>query len=167
MKRLMNSAWALLLACVLGLALTACVEAEEGETWDEWEFRNAINCGKYTAWSIYKIKDGDKWLEDYENNILQFSVQFFSKDHNFHSSKAHWMQDAEGSWIADESTREEFLPADETAFTLDTKHLVIEGTVGGEKYFRINLNKKVADGFMEGKLHFYKENKTYEVIMIR
>ena len=159
----------LLLACIVGLSLNSCVDAEEGESWDDYEFRNAINCGKLTSWHIILIKDENgKWLNDYqgENTIVSFDVQFFSKDHNFHSTKFYWTQNEKGEWIGDDATREEYKPADNTAFTLDSKALTIEGTVGGEKYFRISLDKKV-DGAMEGKLHFYRENKTFEVKMVR
>ena len=161
--------WALLLACVVGLGLTACADAEEGESWGDWEFRNALNCTKWTAWHIILIKDENgNWLNDRngENKILHFDVQFFASAHNFHTTKWYWIQNENGEWVSDPATEEEYKTADNTAFTLDSKNLVIEGTVGEEKYFRINLDKKV-DGNMEGKLHFYKEDKTFEVIMSR
>ncbi|MBP5515042.1 MAG: hypothetical protein J6Y04_09765 [Bacteroidaceae bacterium] len=167
MKNVIRTAWALLLACIVGVGMVGCVEAEEGEGWDEWEFRNAINCGKLTEWHIIQIKnDKGEWVPDAENTILTFNVQFFSKDHNFHSTKFFWTQSENLGWIADQSTLEEYKPADNTAFTIDPKKLIIEGTVGGEKYFRINLNKKV-EGSIEGKLYFYRDKTTYEVIMLR
>jgi len=61
---------------------------------------------------------------------------------------------------------EEYKPADNTAFTVDSKTKTIEATVDGVKYFRIVLDKEPTS-LMEGKLHFYKENKTYEVILSR
>lgn len=168
-KNAIKLSWVLLLACFVGLGVNSCADAEEGESWGDWEFRNAINCAKWSEWHIIQIKDENgNWLNDYlgENTILHFGVQFFANDHNFHSTKAYWMHDEKEGWIWDEFTKEEYKPADNTAFTIDSKNLIIEGTVGGEKYFRIKLNKKV-DGTMEGTLYFYKENKTFEVIMSR
>ena len=166
-KYLLKTVWALLFACAVGVVLTACADAEEGEKWDDWEFRNAISNGKWTSWHIIQIKDENgNWVEQDANTILYFDIQFFVNDHNFHSTKWYWKEDGENGWIADESTREEYKPADQTAFTIDSKKLIIEGTVGEEKYFRIDLNKKV-DGFIEGKLHFYRDDKTFEVIMHR
>ena len=166
MKSLIRLSCAMLLACVIGVCMSGCAEAEEGESWGDWEFRNAISNTKWTEWHIIKIKDENgNWINQDENTILYFGIQFFVNDHNFHSTKFNWKNDGEG-WISDDATLEEYKPADNTAFTIDSNNLVIEGTVGGEKYFRINLNKKV-DGNMEGKLYLYRENKTYEVVMSR
>jgi len=168
MKNLMMSAWALLLACMVSMGMTSCVEAEDGESWGDWEFRDAINCGKFTEWSLYKVKDANgEWGEPYRADVPIFRVQFFSSNHNFHSTKGTWIWvESEGGWIADESTMEEYKPADNTAFTVDSKTKTIEATVDGVKYFRIVLDKEPTS-LMEGKLHFYKENKTFEVILSR
>ncbi|MBQ9559491.1 MAG: hypothetical protein IJV08_05850 [Bacteroidaceae bacterium] len=45
--------------------------------------------------------------------------------------------------------------------------MTIEGTVANEKYFRIVLDKNIDGPFMEGKLYFYREDKTYEVRLRR
>ncbi len=170
MKNLMMSAWALLLACVVSVGVTSCADAEEGESWGDWEFRNDINCTKFTEWSVNQVKIDGKWVDPAREDVPFFSVQFFAKDHNFHSKKWSWTWKeigGEGGWVSDDATIEEYKPANNTAFTVDSKTLTIEGTVAGEKYFRIVLDKKIEGSCMQDKLHFYKENKTYDVMMIR
>ena len=167
MKSLIRLSCAMLLACVIGVCMSGCAEAEEGESWGDWEFRNAISNSKWTSWHIIQIKDENgNWVNQDDNTILYFDIQFFVNDHNFHSTKFYWTQDKDEGWISDDATREEYKPSNNTAFTIDSKNLIIEGTIGEEKYFRFNLNKKV-EGSMEGKLYFYRDNKTYEVIMSR
>ena len=77
-KYLLKTVWALLFACAVGIGLTACADAEDGESWGDWEFRNAISNGKYTSWSIFQIKDENgNWVEQDANTILYFDIQFF------------------------------------------------------------------------------------------
>ena len=171
MKNLIKSVWALLLACIVSMGMTSCADAEDGESWGDWEFRNAINCGKLTEWSLNKVKEANgEWGDPYRADVPLFRVQFFASDHNFHSTKGSWIwvkdNEGNGEWRADEAAMEEYKPADNTAFTVDSKTLTIEATVDGAKYFRIVLDKQPTS-VMEGKLHFYKENKTYEVQLIR
>lgn len=165
-KILMMAAIALMTA--LSMSVTSCADAEEGESWGDWDFRNYINCTKYTEWSLYKVMDAKgNWVEPENVAFPKFNVQFFASDHNFHSTKATWIEDDVLGLVVDESSIEEYTPSDNTAFTVDSKKLTIEGTVGGTKYFSIVLDEKPGSSFMKGKLHFYKENKTYNVQLIR
>ena len=169
-KNGINLSWALLLACFVGLVMNSCVDAEDGESWGDWEFRNVINCSKYTEWSMEKVKIDGEWVDAAREDVPYFAVQFFAKDHNFHSQKWSWTWKeigGEGGLVSDDATTEEYKPADNTAFTVDSKTLTIEGTVAGEKYFRFVLDEKIDGPYMQGKLYFYKEDKTYEVLMRR
>lgn len=170
MKKYMKMTWALLLALFTGMSMSGCADAEDGESWGDWEFRNDINCAKFAEWSIDQVKIDGEWVDPARGDVPFFGVQFFASDHNFHSRKWSWTWKeimGEEGWVSDDATLEEYKPADNTAFTVDSKTLTIEGTVANEKYFRIVLDKKIDGPFMEGKLYFYREDKTYEVRLRR
>ena len=169
-KNVIKLSWALLLACFVGLGMASCADPEEGESWGDWEFRNDINCAKFSEWSIEQVKIDGEWVDAAREDVPFFAVQFFAKTHDFNSRKWSWAWQEIGGdwgWVRDDATLEEYKQADNTAFTVDSKTLTIEGTVDGEKYFRIVLDKKIESPFMQGKLYFYKEDKTYEVLLRR
>lgn len=147
------------IVAIVSIFMVSCADAEEGESHDDWKLRNAING---LGWHVDMLKDANgNWVRWENASILYFYVKFSASNHNFESEKFYY--DGEGN--SDETTREVYKPANNTAYTI-TNAKVIEGTVGGQPYFRITLNKMPGSS-MEGKLYFYKENKTYEVIMTR
>jgi hypothetical protein len=148
---------AVAIVAVVSVAMASCANAEEGESWDDWKIRNTING---FGWHVDMLKDANgNWVR-WENSLtLYFEVKFSASNHNFSSRKFYYKDG-----VSDETTKEEYSSSN-TAYTIkDAK--IIEGTVNGEPYFRITLNKK-PDSSMEGILYFYRENKTYEVIMTR
>ena len=157
MKRiLMMAATAMMVA--ISLTLAGCADADEGENKDDWELRNTING---PTWHVDKLKGpkGD-WVDWAEANAFYFEVKFSASNHNFKSEKFYYKE-----YMKDDSTYESYGSADNTAFTIkDAK--IIEATVNGESYFRITLHKKVTST-MECSLYFYRENRTFEVIMTR
>ena len=143
---------------VMSAGMASCADADEGESWSDWELRNTING---FAWHADMLKDANgKWIR-WENSLtLYFEVKFSASNHNFSSRKFHYKDG-----VSDEATKEEYNSSNNTAFTIkDAK--IIEGTVNGEPYFRITLHNKPTSS-MECSLFFYRENKTYEVIMTR
>lgn len=144
---------------IVSIFMVSCADAEEGESRDDWKLRNAING---FGWHVDMLKDANgNWVRWEDAGILYFYVKFSASNHNFESEKFYYKEDGNG----DETTREEYKAVNNTAYVI-TNATVIEGTVGGQPYFRITLNKMPASS-MEGTLYFYKENKTYEVIMTR
>ena len=143
---------------VMTAGMTSCADAEKGESWSDWELRNAING---FPWHVDMIKDANgKWVRWEYSLTLYFEVKFSASNHNFSSRKFHYNKDG----VSDEATKEEY-SSSSTAYTIkDAK--IIEGTVNGEPYFRITLSKKPSSS-MECSLYFYRENKSYEVIMTR
>lgn len=152
MKKL-HLIWMLLFACIMSLGMSACAGADEGESWEDWILRNTING---PAWRVYQIKENKQWVDC---DKFWFEIKFSASHHNFKSTKFYYVDG-----VADESTREEYDGSDDTAYQISGK--IIEGTVGGSKYFRMELTEKVTEKLV-CKLHFYKENKTYEVVMMR
>lgn len=142
----------------LSAAMTSCADAEEGESKGDWELRNAING---FGWHIEMLKDANNnWLRWEEATEIYFYVKFSASNHNFSSEKFYYKDG-----LGDNSTREVYNANNNTAYTIkDAK--IIEGTVAGEPYFRITLKKKPGSS-MEGTLYFYREKKTFEVIMMR
>lgn len=155
-KVLMMVAFAIMSA--MSLSLTSCDEREEGESSDDWVLRNTING---PSWHVYMIKDGNgNWVRWEDAATLYFNVKFSASKHNFKSEKYYYKN---GEW--DESTREQYSDSNNTLYAIkDAK--IIEGTVDGKPYFRITLHKEVSST-MECSLYFYKENKTFEVRMMR
>ena len=146
------------IVAVVSVAMVSCADAEDGESWDDWKIRNTING---FGWHVAMLKDANgNWVDYMEAGVFYFYVKFSASNHNFSSEKFYYKDG-----VSDESTREEYKASDNTAYTI-TNARVIEGTVGGQPYFRITLNKK-PDSSMEGTLYFYRENKSYEVIMTR
>ena len=138
------------------MTLTSCDDADDGENKGDWELRNTING---PAWRVFDVKVNDTWTGD-ENIPFWFEVKFSASKHNF-SSKLFYYKDGE----ADESTREEYTSANNTAYTIKNAQ-IIEGTVGGKPYFRMTLKAKVTSE-LHCDLYFYNSNKTYEVKMSR
>ena len=158
MKKYLTMA-AVALIAVIGLVATSCDDKEEGETWEDWGLRNTING---PAWHVDMLKNANGSWDRWENvGILYFNVKFSASNHNFSSEKFYYDENGE----ADETTREKYSSSDNTAYTI-TDGKIVEGTVGGQPYFRLTITKKPSST-MEGTLHFYRENKTYEVIMSR
>lgn len=146
------------IVAVVSVALVSCADKEEGESWDDWTLRNTING---FGWHVDMLKDANgNWVR-WENAVLfYFSVKFSASNHNFSSEKFYYKDG-----VGDDETREKYEPSNNTAYAiLNAK--VIEGSVGGQPYFRITLNKKPTSS-MEGTLYFYRDKKTYEVIMTR
>lgn len=157
MKRILYLVAAAIVA-VVGVTMVSCADKEDGESWNDWELRNTING---FGWHVDMLKDeGGNWVRWEYSATLYFYVKFSASGHNFKSEKFYYKDG-----VSDESTREEYSSSDNTHYTIINAK-IIEGTVGGEPYFRITLNKKPSSS-MEGKLYFYRENKTYEVIMTR
>ena len=138
------------------MTLTSCDDADDGESKGDWELRNTING---PAWRVFDVKVNDTWTGD-GNIPFWFEVKFSASKHNF-SSKLFYYKDGE----ADESTREEYTSANNTAYTIKNAQ-IIEGTVGGKPYFRMTLKAKVTSE-LHCDLYFYNSNKTYEVKMSR
>ena len=149
---------AVVIVAVMSAGLVSCADAEKGESWSDWELRNSING---FGWHVDMLKDANgNWVR-WENSVtLYFEVKFSASNHNFSSRKFYYNKEG----VSDEATREEY-SSDKTAYTIKEAK-IIEGTVNGEPYFRITLNKKPSSS-MEGSLYFYREDKTYEVIMTR
>ena len=146
------------IAVVMSAWMVSCADAKEGESKADWELRNSISG---LGWHVDMLKDANgNWVR-WENSLtLYFEVKFSASNQNFSSRKFYYNKDGD----SDEATKEEYSSSN-TAYTIkDAK--IIEGTVNGEPYFRITLNKKPASS-MECSLYFYRENKTYEVIMTR
>ena len=147
----------LILACIVSVGIMSCADKEDGESWDDWELRNTING---MPWHVDKIKDANgNWKSWSDASLFWFEVKFSASNHNFNSEKFYY-----NDGVADESTREKYDSSNNTAYTISGK--TIEATVDGTKYFRIVLNEKVTS-LMKCSLYFYKENKTFEVIMSR
>lgn len=145
---------------VISVSMASCADPEEGETWSEWEFRNFL-IGFAGTWSIQMMKDANgNWITWEHLNDFYFSVKF-KKDHSFESEKFSYREDG----YYDESTREAYDASNKTYYTI-SKSKIIECTVDGQPYFRFTLSKK-PDSTMEGTLFFYRENKSYYVILYR
>ena len=146
--------WMLFFACIMGMGITSCADKEEGESDEDWELRNTING---PAWRVYMVKDASgNWIDSLP---LWFEVKFSASKHNFKSEKFYYV-----NGIGDDATRETYKESDNTQYTISGN--VIEGTVNNNKYFRITLSDKVTYE-MKGTLYFYKENKSFEVLMMR
>lgn len=139
------------------MALCSCDSKDDGESSADWELRNTINGPQ---WYVITVKNtGGTWTGEGELPFW-FEVKFSASKHNF-SSKLFYYKDGE----ADESTREEYTSANNTAYTIKNAQ-IIEGTVGGKPYFRMTLKAKVTSE-LHCDLYFYNSNKTYEVKMSR
>ena len=156
MRRLLYMA-ATAIVVVMTMGMVSCADAEEGESKADWELRNTING---FPWHVDMIKDANgNWVRWEYSLSLYFEVKFSATNHNFSSRKFYYKDG-----VSDETTKEEYSSSN-TAYTIkDAK--IIEGVVNGEPYFRITLNKKPTSS-MECLLYFYRENKTFEVIMTR
>lgn len=154
MKRILFWATAVIMIA-LSITVTSCSDADEGETWNEWELRNTINGPERRIWTI-ETSNGE-WMDVYEAKLIYFSVKFSASDHNFTSTK--WNFDNNGN--CDEATKEVYTSDDKTAYTI--KDNVVECTVDGKPYFRMTVIKVTS--FIECKLYFYKENRTYHVML--
>lgn len=157
MKKIMYL-FAAAVVAVVTVGMASCANADEGESWSDWGLRNTING---FPWHVDMLKDANgNWVRWEYSVTLYFEVKFSASNHNFSSRKFYYKDG-----VSDETTKEEYSSSDNTAFTIkDAK--IIEGTVNGEPYFRFTLNKKPTSS-MEGTLYFYRENKTFEVIMTR
>lgn len=144
--------------CCTAMVLNSCADADEGESKADYELRNTING---PAWRVYTVKKSDgTWTTDADPAEFWFEIKFSASKHNFKSERFYY-QDG----VSDETTREEYSSADNTAYTIKDAS-IIEGTVDGQPYFRITLKEKVTST-MHCDLHFYNDNKTYEVKMWR
>ena len=161
MKTTMKKLFGLVVVAIMtamSMSLTSCADHEDGESKGDYELRNTING---FPWHVEMLKDNNgNWVSWYDAVLLKFEVKFSASKHNFQSEKFYYKDG-----VADESTREVYDASNNTQYTIKNAN-IIEGTVDGQKYFRITLHKKVTSS-MECSLYFYKENKTYEVIMTR
>lgn len=140
------------------MAMTACADRDDGESNADYELRNTING---PAWHVNSVKKSDgTWTTDADPSEFYFEVKFSASNHNFKSERFYYKNGE-----SDESTREEYSSADNTAYTIKNA-TVIEGTVDGQPYFRITLKEKVTST-MHCDLYFYNNNKSYEVMMWR
>ena len=148
-----------IMMCATAVSLTSCADREDGESNASYELRNTING---PAWRVWNVKKADgTWTGNTDFQPLWFEVKFSASKHNFQSDKFYY--DENGNGIA--ATQEKYTSANNTAYDIKSAS-VIEGTVDGKPYFRITLKEKVT-GVMHCDLYFYKENKTFEVKMMR
>lgn len=144
--------------CGSAVSLISCSDADDGESKADYELRNTING---PAWRVHSVKKSDgTWTTDEDPSEFYFEVKFSASKHNFKSERFYY-KDGE----SDETTRETFSSANNTAYTIKDAS-IIEGTVDGQPYFRITLKEKVTST-MHCNLYFYNNNKTYEVLMWR
>lgn len=142
----------IMLAAVLTMPLTGCLEPEEGEDWDTWELRNMLNSG----WVVYNIKVNGVYEEV---GPFWFETNLRGKGHKFEARRFFYGDDG----VKDNST--EIIKSG--TFTIDQKKNIIEATDSdGNKFFRMQIHGEVGQIF-ETTLTFYDLNQTYDVIMAR
>ena len=146
---------AILLICSMSTVITGCADKEDGESNSEWVLRNEINGVGWSAKTI-KLSDGT-WSEELP---FYFDIKFSASNKNFKCSKVCY--DSEGN--VDKSNSEKYEYKDGTAYTI--KGNIVEGTVAGNPFFKMEVLEKPTSS-LHCKITFYKDNKTYEISMIR
>lgn len=165
-KKLFMAITALLLVCGIATVTTSCDDKDDNESNSEWQLRNSING---VGWSTKSVMVNGNWITDSEpafySNALNFDIKFSASNRNFKCWKYYYKKGAnEGEYEADEAYRETYTYSDGTAYTI--KGNVVEGTVNGDPYFKMEVLEKPASS-LHCKITFYKENRTFEISMFR
>ena len=165
-KKIFMALAALLMVCGLATVTSSCDDKDDNETNSEWNLRNSING---VGWSTSSVMVNGSWVNDSDPaffaNALHFDIKFSASNRNFKCSKYYYKKGAnEGEYEADEAYQETYAYSDNTAYTIKGK--VVEGTVDGNPYFKMEVLENPSST-LHCKITFYKENKTFEISMVR
>ncbi len=167
-KKILMAMAALMLVCGLATLTTSCDDKDDNETNSEWQLRNSING---VGWSTKSVKVNGAWIPDsdeaYYAHGLAFDIKFSASNRNFKCVKYYYSEKegtTEKEYEPAAGSREEYGYSDGTAYTISGK--VVEGTVNGTPFFKMEVLEEPKSD-LHCKLTFYKDNRTFEVNMIR
>lgn len=150
--------WMLVLGCVLGFCVAGCTSKDDDDDNETYATRDyIIGIGK---WSVNKVrKPGGAWSDDYHDGGKYFILEFFDKKNDSNDRKFK-------SWEyykKDDSDDYEDVMY-EGIYTVD--HKTITCTVDGQPHLRFVVTS-MENRDLAGTVTFYKENLTFDVVMVR
>lgn len=164
--KMMKMHWMLLLfSGIFCLGMTSCADAEDGESKDDWDIRNALSTG-IGSWQTGEVKIDGVWYEDPLDGLtnpspLYFTVKFSASKKTFESRKFYYKDGGEMDRVADESTSQSY----KGTYTLENRVLVATRE-NGEKYFSMSILEKPSS-VLHANVTFHDVNKTYEMKLHR